>query len=63
MKKVLKILLGLILAAGPLYFILPGMSMASWGRAAVNLIKGGITIIVPLIGLALIAMGFSELKE
>jgi len=63
MKKVLKILIGLILAAGPLYFILPGMCMESWGRAAMTLIKGGITIIVPLIGLALILMGFSELRE
>ena len=49
--------------AGPLYFILPGMSMSSWGRAAVDLIKGGITILVPIIGLALILMGFNQLKE
>lgn len=63
MKKVLKILVGLILMAGPLYFILPGMSMASWGQAAMTLIKGGITIIVPIIGLALILMGFSQLRE
>jgi len=63
MKKVLKILIGLILMAGPLYFILPGMSMSSWGRAAVDLIKGGITILVPIIGLALILMGFNQLKE
>jgi hypothetical protein len=63
MKKILKILIGAILLAGPFYFILPGMSMESWGRAAVDLIKGGVTILIPLIGLALIALGFSELKN
>ena len=63
MNKIIKILIGLILLGGPFYFILPGMSMDSWGRAAIELIKGGITILVPLIGLVLIILSFSELKN
>jgi hypothetical protein len=63
MKKLLKIIAGLLFTAGPLCLILPGMPMASWGEAALELIKGGTTIVVILIGLAIIAMGFSELKE
>lgn len=63
MKKLLKIILGLILTAGTFLLVLPGMSHASWGTAAVNLVKGGIVLLIPLIGLILIIMGFSELRE
>lgn len=63
MKKLLKIILGLILTAGTFLLVLPGMPYASWGTAAVNLVKGGIVLLIPLIGLILIIMGFSELRE
>jgi len=63
MKKLIKIILGLILTAGTLLLALPSMPLESWGTAAINLIKGGITLIVPLIGLILIIMGFTELRE
>lgn len=63
MKKLIKIILGLILTSGTFLLVLPGMSYASWGQAATTLIKGGITLLLPLIGLILIIMGFTELKE
>lgn len=63
MNKELKILIGLILVVVPLYFVMPGMALANWGRAAWELIKGGITILVILIGIILIAMGIDELRD
>lgn len=63
MNKWLKILLGLILLLVPLYLVFPGMSLASWGYAAWQLVKGGITLGILFIGLILIIIGISELKE
>jgi len=63
MNKALKILLGLILLIVPLYLIFPGGVMHSWGIATLNLIKGGITIIVLLIGLILIILGIDDLRK
>ena len=63
MNKELKILIGLILVVAPLCLVMPGMAFSSWGRAAWELIKGGITILVILIGVILIVMGIDELKD
>ena len=63
MKKILKVMLGLILLAGTIFFVSQEQYLLSWGKAAIIMIKGGITIIVPLIGLILIIMGISELKN
>ena len=63
MKKILKILLGLIFLVVPIYFIFPGMPLENWGIAALNLIKGRITILVLLIGLILITIGINEIKN
>lgn len=63
MKNIFKILLGVILIVVPLYLIFPGMCLESWGIAALSLIKGGITILVFLIGIVLTVLGISELKN
>jgi uncharacterized membrane protein len=63
MSKWIKILLGLILLVVPFYLIFPGMLLSDWGQAAWELIKGGITLGVLFIGLVLIIIGISELKE
>ena len=63
MKKILKILVGLILLVVPIYFIFPGMPLENWGTAALNLIQGGITILVLLCGLILIILGINEIKN
>lgn len=62
MDRWIKIILGLILLAGPLALIMPGMPFASWGVAALEMIKGGVAIGIILIGIALIVLGISELK-
>jgi len=63
MNRWLKILIGLILVIVPLALVAPGMPLSNWGRAAWELIKGGITILVILIGILLIVLGISELKD
>lgn len=63
MKKILKILIGLALVVVPLYLIFPGSCMHSWGVAALDLIKGGVTILVILIGLLLIILGIDNLRK
>jgi len=63
MYKGLKILIGLILVVVPIALILPNMPLASWGVAAWELIKGTITISVILIGIVLIVLGISELRD
>ncbi len=63
MNKWLKILLGLILVVVPLYLILPASPLDSWGIATLELIKGGATIIVLLIGVIFIVLGISNLRE
>jgi hypothetical protein len=39
------------------------MPLENWGKAAIELIKGGITILVFLTGIIFILLGLSELKE
>jgi hypothetical protein len=63
MKKILKILIGLVLLTGTIALVFPGMAMQSWGYAALNLIKGGVTLLVLLAGMVLITLGITELKE
>ena len=63
MKKIIKIILGLIFIVVPLYLVFPGMPLEVWGEAALSLIKGGITILVFLIGIALTILGISELRN
>ncbi len=63
MNKVLKIILGLLLILGSFALILPGFPLESWGNAALNLIKGGIILLVILAGIILLVIGLIELKE
>jgi hypothetical protein len=63
MNKWLKIIIGTIIFAGVLALVLPSMPLASWGIAALDLIKGGITLLVLLIGIILIVLGISELTD
>ncbi len=63
MNKWLELLLGLILVVIPIGLILPGGALESWGLATLNFIKGGLTCLVILIGIILIILGISDLKE
>jgi len=63
MNKWLKILIGLILIIGIILLVAPGMPFSSWGNAAWSLIKGGITLLIAIIGIILIVLGISDLKD
>ena len=63
MNKWAEILLGLVLLIVPIALIFPGMPMASWGRAALIFLKGGITWLVLFIGLLLVVLGINDLKN
>jgi len=63
MNKWLKILIGLIILTGTILLVFPNMPLSSWGRAAWILVKGGITLIAILVGIVLIVLGISDLKN
>jgi len=63
MNKWLEILTGLIILLISIILVLPGMPLANWGIAALNLLKGGVILIIALIGILFIILGISELKE
>lgn len=62
MNKWLEILLGLILVVVPVALVLPGMPLASWGYAALTVLKGAITWILILVGLLLVILGINDLR-
>jgi hypothetical protein len=62
MNKWLELILGLILLAGTIALIFPGMPLESWGSSALTVLKGGLAWIVAIIGLILIILGISEIK-
>lgn len=63
MNKWLEILLGLILVAGAIYAVCTMSAMASWYTAAISVLKGGIVWLVIIIGLLLLMLGISDLKD
>ncbi|OYT36900.1 hypothetical protein B6U91_00090 [Candidatus Pacearchaeota archaeon ex4484_71] len=63
MKDMIKILIGLLMLVIPLYLIFPGSCMYSWGVAALNLLKGGIVILIFAVGIITIVIGINDLKE
>jgi hypothetical protein len=63
MNKWLELFIGLVLLVGAIALVFPGMPLASWGKDALVLLKGGLTWIVVIAGLILIILGISELKD
>jgi len=63
MNKWAEILLGLVLLIVPITLIFPGMPLASWGSAALVVLKGGITWVVLFVGLLLVILGINDLKN
>lgn len=62
MKQIIEIIIGLILLIGVVYvFVTPGL--AGWAQATKDIIQGGIVLGVALVGIGLILLGISELKE
>ena len=62
MNRWSEILLGLILLVVPIALVFPGMPLASWGSAAITVLKGGLTWIVILGGLILVILGINDLS-
>ena len=63
MNKWVELLIGLMLVITSIALVFPGMILASWGTAALTFLKGGIIWFVIMIGLLLIILGISDLKE
>ena len=60
MNKFISILFGLILLAAGIY---GAFALSSWGKAALAFLQGGIIWLVLLIGLLLVILGLSDLKD
>ena len=64
MKAAIEVIVGAILILIVVWFmIISSANEWGWWTAVLTCIKGGVTILVFLIGLALVFFGFSELKE
>ncbi len=61
MNKWTELLFGLILVIVAVYFW--GMNIGSFGNAALTFLKGGIVWFVIMIGLLLLILGISDLKD
>ena len=59
LNNLIKVIIGLILIIVSVWF---AITFTSWGKAVLDLIKGGIVLLVLFIGLILILLGFSDLK-
>ncbi len=59
MKALIQMMIGLMLIVGVLYVL----TYQSWFWAAVKLVQGGLVLLVLLIGIGLVLLGASELKE
>ncbi|MBP7708532.1 hypothetical protein KA107_02510 [Candidatus Pacearchaeota archaeon] len=60
MNKWLEILFGLLLV---LVAIFVAVQYSSWGIAVLSFIKGGIVLGIALVGLILLVLGISDLKN
>lgn len=60
MREYIKIVIGLLLILIALYALL---SWNSWLRATIALLQGGVIGLVVLIGIALVVLGISDVKE
>tara|TARA_Y100000034_G_C6905797_1_gene420237 strand:+ start:2882 stop:3070 length:189 start_codon:yes stop_codon:yes gene_type:complete len=59
LNNLIKVVVGLILLIIAVWF---SINFGDWGRALIDLIQGGIVLVVIFIGLILILLGFSDLK-
>lgn len=63
MKQIIEIIFGLLLLIAVVWFLMFSATQGwGWIEATLSFLKGGVVILVALIGLLLIFLGFSELK-
>jgi len=61
MNKWLELLVGLILVILPILGAV--IWFPSWGQATLSLIKGGVVMLLILVGLVFIMLGISDLRD
>ena len=61
MNKWIELLIGLVFIIGPIYVVMTPI-FASWAAATLAVIKGGIVLMLIMIGLGLFFTGISDLK-
>lgn len=61
MNKWIELLLGLVLIIGPIYLVMTA-TFATWATATLAVLKGGVVIMLVMIGLGLFFAGISDLK-
>jgi hypothetical protein len=59
LSNLVKVIIGLIILVVAIWF---SITFSGWGRALIDLLQGGIVLVVLFIGLILIMLGFSDLK-
>jgi len=59
LNNLIKVIIGLILVVVAVWF---SINFSDWGEALINIIQGGVVLMVIFIGLILIILGFSDLK-
>lgn len=59
-KNLFKVVFGIVLIFLAVWFAVTYMS---WGQATLTLIKGGLVLLVVLIGLVLLLVGFSDMRN
>ena len=59
LKNLFKVVLGVLFVMAGVWFSFGN----SWGQAALTLIKGGVVLLVLLVGFVLVLIGFSDLKN
>ncbi len=62
MNKWLEILIGLILIIVPILLVTSVPVFYNWGLAALEFLKGGVVIVLVLIGALFVILGISDLK-
>ena len=59
LNNLIKVVIGLILVVVAIWF---SIYFSDWGKAVIDIIQGGIVLVVIFTGLILIMLGFSDLK-
>jgi len=60
MSKLINILVGIILIVIPIIIVTNISLFYSWGLAAVDFLKGGIVVLLVLIGIVFLILGITE---
>ena len=58
-KNLFKVVFGIVLIFLAIWFSVD----TAWGEAALTLIKGGVVLLVVLVGLVLLLVGFSDMRN